>query len=103
MDEIGDIKVLKYKILQEEPRDMSESAGANMKEIHEALSKQYALLKAWISGIVPEIELQTIDFATLRDIADNVANGAQVRIRQVEAELQVLDGSVAGQQSPNSI
>jgi len=105
IDEIGDIKVLEYKILQDEPREMSEGAGANKKEIHEALSKLYALLKAWISHIIPECELETIDFADLRDIAYDVADSANVWIRQVEAELQVLDTSVAvaGQQSPHSI
>ena len=53
-----------------------------MKEYLEALPKQYALLKAWISDIIPESEVQVADFSALRNIADDVANGAQVGIRQ---------------------
>jgi hypothetical protein len=59
-----------------------------------------------MSNICTDCEVKAVGLATLHDSANIVADGLQVRFRQVEAELQVLDGSVIGgrrlQQTPHS-
>lgn len=62
-----------------------------MVEGHEPLSKQDALLVAYIKDIYQDCELETVSHATFHDVTDSVADRAHVRISQEEAELNVLD------------